>query len=143
VTNPRDARVDNVRVLLRRIRRFSPSGSTLDDYQATMPLKWRYGDDRERRVARNLEARSVTIVNFGFLIRGYGFFQLDIAEDPWPRGFPARLDHGQRMLVDILTEGDDVPEAQPLSLDISWDGSWHDDTVQMQQHLTIRETRGD
>jgi hypothetical protein len=143
VMNPRDARVENVRLVLSRIQRFSSTGSILDDYQSTMALKWRYGSDRERRLPRSLEPRSVTIANFGFAVRGYGFFQLDIAEDPWPPGFPARVDPSQRIRVNIVAEGDDVPPTEPVQLEVSWDGEWQDDAAGMQQHLVVREVGAD
>ncbi len=137
--NVRGRRI-RARTLLRRIRIFSLDGTLLDDYASGLQLKWR--SRQERCVARWIDPGGDAIANLGFIIRTHGFFQVDVCADPWPDGFPGGLNARQRMRVDLLADVDDSDEQDHLSIDITWDGEWRDDAVDMEQHLLVRQVAG-
>jgi hypothetical protein len=139
-SNLRAARIYKVRVLLTRIRIFDDDGGVLEDYPTKMQLKWQFATNR--CAGKDIDAREDAVANIGFLIKNHGFFQLDICADPWPPGFPARLDPRQRMRVDLVPEVAGAPALAGLSLDIAWDGTWSDDAKQMEQHLVVKTAAG-
>ncbi|MET0850730.1 MAG: hypothetical protein ABW020_06330, partial [Candidatus Rokuibacteriota bacterium] len=67
---------------------------------------------------------------------------LDVCADPWPEGFPGRLNAHQRMRVDLLAEVDDSDEQEEACIEIAWDGQWRDDAAEMEQHLLVRQVPG-
>src|SRR5262245_37186897 len=118
--NLRASRIYKVRVLLTRIRIFDNDGGILEDYSTTMQLKWQFATNR--CAAKNVNAREEAVANVGFIIKNHGFFQLDICVDPWPPGFPARLDPHKRMRIDLAPEVGGAPALAGVSLDIAWNG---------------------
>jgi len=42
------------------------------------------------------------------------------------------------MRVEVIATADNA-ESNPLLIEISWDGQWSDDTIQMSKHLVIKE----
>jgi hypothetical protein len=139
-SNLRTARIYKTRVLLTRIRIFDDDGGILEDYSTKMQLKWQFATDR--CAAKDINAREDAVANVGFVIKDHGFFQLDICADPWPPGFPARLDPRRRMRVDLAPEVAGAPALAGVSLDIAWDGNWSDDAAQMERHLVIKSIAG-
>ncbi len=135
--NLRAGRLQKVRVLLTRIRIFDAEDSVIEDYPTAMQLKWQRATNR--CTGRDINPGEDAVANVGFIIRNHDFFQLDICSDPWPAGFPARLDGRRRMRVDLAPEVDGKQVLAGLSIVIAWDGSWHDDAAEMEKHLTVAE----
>ena len=94
-SNCRTSRIRKARILLTRVRILDDTGSTVDDYQEIVQLKWQAATNR--CVPRDINAREDSVANVGFIIKGYDYFQLDICADPWPQGFPGRLDPRRRI----------------------------------------------
>ena len=136
-TNLRPVRSYKARVLLTRIRVFDEDGGLREDFQTAMQIKWQVATARCN--GRDINTQEDAQANIGFIIKDRGFFQLDICADPWPAGFPARLDPRRRMRVDLATEVAGTLVLAGLSLDIAWDGIWHDDAAEMEKHLVVRE----
>jgi hypothetical protein len=139
-TNLRPARIYRTRVMLTRVRILDDDGSLRDDFQTTTQLKWQVAN--RRCDGRDINTREDAQANIGFIIKDHGFFQLDICADPWPAGFPARLDAHRRMRIDLLPEVSGAPALAGLSLDLAWDGVWHDDPVEMEKHLVVKTVSG-
>jgi hypothetical protein len=135
-SNCRTVRLRQTRVILTRVRIFDATGSPVDDYNEKLQLKWQTATNRCS--PRDIAPREDLIANLGFVIKTYGYFQLDVCADPWPQGFPGKVDRGQRMRVDLMAELAGVPVLAGLSLDITWDGTWSDDTAQMEAHLVVK-----
>jgi len=56
----------------------------------------------------------------------------------YPNNFPGSLQAEQKMVVEIKAFADNV-ESPSLCLEISWDGIFTEDTLQMATHLVIKE----
>jgi hypothetical protein len=134
-SNYRRARLRKVRVLIGRVRVFDSDGTVLEDYEGPMPLKWQAVADR--CAPRDIGPREDASANLGFIIKDRGGFQLDVCAEPWPRGFPGRLDPHRRMRVDLAAEVSETTVLAGLSLEIAWDGVWSDDAAQMEKHLVV------
>lgn len=55
-----------------------------------------------------------------------------------PNDLNVTLQAGQRMVVEALAISDET-ESAPLCVEISWDGTWAEDTVEMSRHLVVRQ----
>jgi hypothetical protein len=134
--NLRTAAIYKTRIVVTRIRLFDGDGGVLEDYPARMQLKWQFATNRCS--PKDVNAREEAVANLGFVIKNHGFFQLDICADPWPPGFPARLDPRRRMRVDLMPEVAGALTLAGMSLEIAWDGTWNDDAAQMEGNLVIK-----
>ena len=75
------------------------------------------------------------ICDLGHLIRG-GKFKL--TPFVFPSNFTGTLEPNQRMRVEVKAVADNA-ESKPLCIDISWNGNWSDDTLDMAKHLVVKE----
>jgi len=75
------------------------------------------------------------ICDLGHLIRGDKF---RLTPFVFPANFTGVLEANQRMRVEVKAVADNA-ESQSLCIDISWDGIWSDDTLEMAKHLVVKE----
>lgn len=75
------------------------------------------------------------ICDLGHLFRGDNF---RLTPYVFPSNFTGILDPNQRMRVEVKAVGDNA-ESKPICIDISWDGNWSDDTLDMAKHLVVKE----
>jgi hypothetical protein len=139
-SNYRRARLRKVRVMLGRVRILDADDSVLEDYEGGLQLKWQVGADR--CAPKDIAAGESAAANLGFIVKDHGCFQLDVCAEPWPAGFPGRLEPPRRMRVDLAVDVSGARVLAGASFEIAWDGTWSDDAAQMDKHLVITSVTG-
>jgi hypothetical protein len=73
--------------------------------------------------------------DLGYILRGSRF---ELTPYVFPRNFTGVLERNQKMRVEVKAVADNA-ESKSLCVDISWDGTWSDDTLEMAKHLVVKE----
>lgn len=55
-----------------------------------------------------------------------------------PNNFKGILESSGVLRVEVIVAADNA-ESTPIALEIAWDGLWSDDSVQMKNHLVVKQ----
>jgi hypothetical protein len=120
----------NVRVILKNILKPAADGTlTPQVLSGPIQLTWIWLLPQYPTIGPN------EICTFGKLIKGENFY---LSTYIVPNNFVGHLKPSEKMLIEVQAVADNA-ESEPLFVEISWDGRWSDDTLQMRQHLVVKE----
>ena len=126
------SRATNVRVMI--IGLLSPAADgTLIRQKMVGPLQlmWRFSNVHPQYAVVGPD----DIADLGYIASGQNFVLTPFI---YPNNFPGSLQAKQKMVVELKAFADNT-ESSPICLEISWDGIFTEDTLQMATHLVIKK----
>jgi hypothetical protein len=144
VSNRRKWTANNVRV---KVANLTKEGKDGGNWQQRVPvyLIWA-AHPSPKPYLLDVLGRDEEACNVGYIVKKNDEetrFQLD-AMDParfaqnfkWPPNFQGFLNRGEAMQVEVVALAENA-KSNALRLKISWDGQWHDNAEEMQNHLRV------
>jgi hypothetical protein len=122
----------NVRIVVTGLTRPAADGQPVSQpLSGPLQLEWRYANLHPQYSVVGPD----DICDLGHLYRGDKF---RLSPYVFPSNFAGTLDRNQRLGVEVKAVADNA-ESKPICIDISWDGEWSDDTLDMAGHLVVKE----
>jgi len=133
VTNERrSVSARNVRVMLTQIIKPTLNG-TFPQQRLSGPLQLKWQHPEFHVLFSTIGPDD--ICDLGHVIQDRSFVLLPYIV---PNNFEGFLKAGERMRIEVIAVADNA-ESAPLSLEISWNGKWSDDTEEMKKNFVIKE----
>lgn len=133
VTNSRrSARAHNVRVVVTKIVRPAADGSIpKETLSGPVQLTWQHGHSMPQYPTLGPSLNC----DLGCLLKDKGFF-LSL----WfvPNNVDPKVLGGQKMQVEAIAVSDGT-ESSPVTVEITWDGTWREDAKEMTKHMVVKE----
>jgi len=85
------------------------------------------------------DVRSEDVCDLGSLDEGAKAFRL--ATYAPPNNFSGFVAAGESIRVSIIVEGENYQSKVPLEVEVSWDGQWASNPLELQRHLVVRENK--
>ena len=122
----------NVRVVVVGLARPAADGSlTAEPLIGPLQLMWRFSSYH----ATFSIVGPDDICDLGYLKHGEHFRLTPYVS---PTNFPGSLNANERMQVELRAVADNA-ESQSICIEVSWDGKWIEDTIEMGRHLVVKE----
>jgi len=122
----------NVRVVITGLAKPAADGSMVTQpLSGPLQLMWRFSSYHPSYSIVGPD----DICDLGFLKRGQNFV---LTPYVFPNNFAGSLDGNQRMQV-VLKAIADNAESPFICIEVSWDGQWADDTLEMAKHLVVKQ----
>ncbi len=133
VTNSRKrAPAHNVQVFLTKMFRPAADGSLVDrSFSGPLQLTWQFPEYHPQA----LLVGPARVCDLGRIIKDNPF---ELMLYFTPNSFEKHVSSNQKIQVEIIAVADNA-ESDPIRIEISWDGNWHDDTIEMSHNLVIKE----
>ena len=135
VTNKhRWAQGNNVRVVITDLARPAADGRFVSQpLSGPLQLMWRFANFHPLYST----VGPYDICDLGHLQRGEKFMLTPLFS---PSNFTTTVEANQKMRVEVKAIADNA-ESEPLCIEVSWDGQWSDDTLEMAKHLVVKEVK--
>ena len=121
----------NVRVLLLRVYKPAADGKYVkSDFSGPIQITWQWSDLQYQNIGPE------SICTFGHLIKGKNF---ELSTYVKPNNLDRFIKANEKMII-VVKAVADTAESNTLNVEISWNGKWNDDRVEMSKNLVIKET---
>ncbi len=133
VTNARrSAQAKNVRVVVTKIVRPAADGSIPEEtLSGPVQLIWQHGHSIPQypTVGPSLNC------DLGYLLKDKGF---NLTLLFVPNNVDSKVIANQKIRVQAIAVSDET-ESNPLTVEITWDGTWTEDAKEMRKHMVVKE----
>jgi hypothetical protein len=132
INNRKRAPAHNVQVFLTKIFRSAADGSLVDrSFSGPLQLTWQFPENHPQ----SLLIGPKRVCDLGRIIKGEPF---ELMLYFTPISFERYVAATQKIQAEVLAVADNG-ESEPIRIEIAWDGNWSDDTVEMSDHLRVKE----